>query len=99
MKLSIIIVAIICSLISATSAKLGGSVVGDGGRSLKAATKSDKKKADIKSGKSRTLKAGDKGGVKSEKSGNKLDKGRTLKAGGKGGVKSEKSGNKLDKGI
>ena len=74
MKLSIIIVAIICSLISATSAKLGGSVVGDGERSLKAATKSDKK-ADIKSGKSRTLKAGDKGGVKSEKSGNKSDKG------------------------
>ena len=74
MKLSIIIVAIICSLISATCAKLGGDVVVDGGRSLKSATKSDKK-ADIKSGKSRTLKAGGKGGVKSEKSGNKSDKG------------------------
>ena len=99
MKLSIIIVAIICSLISATSAKLGGNVVGgDGGRSLKAATKSDKK-ADIKSRKGRALKAGGKGGDKSEKSGDKLDKGRTLKAGGKGGVKSEKSGNKSDKGI
>ena len=48
MKLSIIIVAIICSLISATSAKLGGNVVGgDGGRSLKSEKSGEKgKKSD-----------------------------------------------------
>ena len=66
MKLSIIIVAIICSLISATSAKLGGNVAGgDGGRSLKSEKSGEKGK---KSDKGRTLKGGEKSGEKGKKS-------------------------------
>ena len=97
MKLSIIIVAIICSLISATSAKLGGNVAGgDGGRSLKSEKSVEKGK---KSDKGRTLKGGDKGGEKSGEKGKKSDKGRTLKGGNKGGEKSGEKGKKSDKGI
>ena len=60
MKLSIIIVAIICSLISATSAKLGGNVAGvDDGRKLGKSGKSgkgDKKRNEVVDG-GRSLKA------------------------------------------